>query len=114
MPRPAHRRHALYLLVVSCGPLVIMKGPEAFTPWPVLRKAILKTMREAHGLKASEVSAVEGLADPRSEDPQDRNAVEKFAAAFAGSDNFPAFHLYAWTGEGFALVRAPLEQETAA
>lgn len=106
MPRPTARRHSLYLLVISSGPFVIVRGPEGFEAWPVIRKALRKVMREEHGLKAADVSSVEGLADPR--DDIEPDTVARLAAAFDGADHFRRFYLYAWTGDGFALARKPL------
>lgn len=105
------RRHALYLLVVNTGPLVILQAPAEFLRWDTHRAAILRMMRREHGVKAKDVHAVEGLAGspdgPGADD--DREALGKLKDTFSGiRHGFAAFHLYTWDGTDYQPLREPL------
>lgn len=114
-----------YCTVISHGPLVIVRMPDEYMRWTVVRKAVFDFMRESYGVKAQDIVAIEGLAGMRppkfrsKSDAEmwtmwnrkyledDKITLPKIEKAFAGDTTlFSAFNLWAWNGKGFTLVRA--------
>lgn len=104
------RSHCLYCVVISRGPLVMVRMPEEHTAWRPMVIAIHEFMRDDLDIKAKDISAIEGMAGyPDPDSPEEDHAfLEKCGIAFEGSDmHIPAFMLYAWdeAAGGFRLKR---------
>lgn len=105
------RKHALYLNVVSHGPLVIAKMPDEFIRWAEVRQRIFDFMKRDLGVKVKDILSLEGVAglperEAHNDDPE---FVTKCEKAFGGSSDYlKAFTLYAWDDatRTFKLARA--------
>jgi hypothetical protein len=102
------RRHRLYCNVI-CSELVIVKMPEQAMAWRTIIRALNAAMRTL-GVKAKDIIALEGLADPDSDDPSLKDAafLLRLEQAFTGQlEPFAAFTLFAWDNQnaGFQLAR---------
>lgn len=110
MAAPKQRRHALYLLAVTSGPLVIVRAPDHFMAGRALVHAIWRALKRDHGLRKADFSSLEGLAGNPDPSPADRADdaldIPKLEAAFAGDpERFRAFDLYAWAAEAGEFQR---------
>jgi hypothetical protein len=114
MPTPTRRRTSLYCLVVSTGPLVIVRMPEGFVAWRTVRPAVNEMMRREHGVLAKNIHSIEGLAGDPEGDGDHGESLDVAGRAFAGDlMTMRRFHLHAWddaTGT-FVNIRAGAPRE---
>jgi len=112
--RPQRRRKwSLYCVVVSAGPLVLLRMPEHATRWTTVRKALNAMMRNEHAVPAKDIFDVEGLAGSPEADLAAREDLGVFERAFAGDPTALAkFSLHAWNAdtESFDMIRAAAGQ----
>ena len=99
-----------YMVVVSPGPLMILRVPWPMPRWRSILKATTAVMR-SHGMRGKDIHSLDGLvAYPNDRTREDVELVDRVIAAFAGaSDKVPRFWLYDWQGDAFRLARAPTE-----
>lgn len=99
-----------YLLVVSPGPLMILRVPWPMPRWRSILKASTAVMR-SHGLRGKDIHSLDGLVPyPDDRDPKDVELAARVAAAYEGdSDKVPRFWLYDWQGDVFRLARGAME-----
>ena len=108
MPKPKTRRTALFCNVLSPGPLVMVKMPEAFVAWSVIRREIHASLRREHGVLAKDVHAIEAFAGIIDGDTDGGQGLQLCNRAFAGhADALHAFALHAWDSDTstFTLFR---------
>ena len=99
-----------YMVVVSPGPLMILRVPWPMPRWRGILKASTAVMR-SHGMRGKDIHSLDGLVPyPDDRTPEDVELVARVAAGFAGaSDKVPRFWLYDWQQDAFRLARAPTE-----
>lgn len=110
---PRRRKWSLYCLVISAGPLVLLRMPEHATRWTIVSKAINAMMRNEHGVLAKDIFDVEGLAGSPEPDVAAQEDLGVFERAFSGDPTALAkFSLHAWNTdeESFDMVRAAASQ----
>lgn len=102
------QRH--YLLVVSPGPLMILRVPWPMPRWRSILKASTAVMR-SHGLRGKDIHSLDGLVPyPADRDLEDHKLVDRVEAAYAGdSDKVPRFWLYDWQSGALSLSRPARE-----
>lgn len=117
MGSPTKRRVSLYCTVISQGPLLIVRMPEGFVRWDVIRTAINAMMRRDYGVLAKNIHLIEGFAGGAYDDPDTDGgqALDLCTRAFGGDImTLPRFELQAWddASRTFELVRsgAPAEE----
>ena len=99
-----------YMLVVSPGPLMILRVPWPMPRWRSIMQASTAVMR-AHGLRQKDIFSLDGLvAYPSDRDAEDRHLIDRVDAGYEGSeDKVPRFWLYDWRGSAFKLARTATE-----
>ena len=100
-----------YLLVLSHGPLMILRVPWPMPRWRKILRATTGVMH-VHGLRQKDVLALDGMvaSDPALRDEKDRSFAARVDKGFDGDKNVvPRFWLYDWVGDEFKLARAALE-----
>lgn len=113
--RPQRRRKwSLYCVVVSAGPLVLLRMPEHATKWTIVRKAVNTMIRSEHAVLAKDIFDLEGLAGSPEPDVPAQEDLGVFERAFSGDPTALAkFSLHAWNAdaESFDMVRAATGQQ---
>ncbi len=107
MPAPAGRRVALYCTVISRH-MVIVRMPERFVPWNMIRREINAALRRTYGTGSLHVHDVEALAGLPGGDEDDGHVLRLCERGFAGDrDVLTGFALHAWNDhtDTFELVR---------
>lgn len=100
-----------YLLVISPGPLMILRVPWPMPRWRHVLRATTAVMR-AHGLRQKDISSLDGMvaSPPADRSAGDHDMVARVDAAYKGAgDKVPTFWLYDWRGDAFELARPPTE-----
>lgn len=110
---PSERKK--HYMSVTCEAFIIIRTPFPMPRWRLVLAALTPVMRR-HGLKAKDISSVDGLlAYPNSKFPYDWGGESKMFAerldrAFDGDETcVPKFNLYDWRGGKFVRVRGAVE-----
>lgn len=97
-----------YMMVVTPGPLIIVRIPWPSPRWREVLKELTKVMH-ARGCKRKEIMVIEGLtAAPGGEklSIEDKTFLKRLKAAFKGDvDKVSRFWLYDWKDGKFELMR---------
>lgn len=96
-----------YLLVVSPGPLMILRVPWPMPPWRSILRASTAVMR-SHGLRQKDIHSLDGLVPyPEDRTAEDHNMAKRADEGYEGAwDALRKFWLYDWQGGAFKLCRA--------
>lgn len=114
MPAPTKRRVPLYCVLISSGPLVMVKMPDTFVRWDIIRREIHASIKREHDIKAKDVVTIEGMAGMPEGVNTYEEGFERFERAFNGDvECYPKFNLHAWNDEEqtFKLFRSAIISE---
>lgn len=89
--------------------MVIVRMPEHFVPWNLIRREINASLRRSYGTRSVNVHDVEALAGLPGGDEDDGHTLRLCERGFVGDpDVLAAFALHAWNDDtdAFELVRS--------
>ena len=97
----------LYATCINSGPLVMLKMPERFVPWAVIKRQAYASLKREHGTLPREIHTIEGIAGFVDGDTDDGAGKLLCDRAFAGEECLMGFALHAWddASTSFKLVR---------
>jgi hypothetical protein len=91
-----------YCMVVTPGPLIIIRFPWGVKPWRKILQALTSVMN-SYGLRQKDISGIDGF-DPEYE--HDTDLCSKLDKAFDGDRTIvKSFDLWDWKDDSFIQIR---------